>query len=229
MAKKSIPVSTLIFLKDLKKNNDRDWFAKHKDRYLAECENMAFFSEALLTGLRKQDHIETESGKKSLYRIYRDVRFSEDKTPYKTTFNGGFKRATKLLRGGYYFHIEPSNSFIAGGFFGPNPEDLKRIRQDIDHNHEEWRTILKNKTFTKYFNQLQGECVKTAPRGYLNDHPVIDLLRHKQFLLRRNFSNEEVLSPAFPEEALKTYRAMKPFFDHMSQVLTTDANGLPIY
>ncbi len=227
--KKSIPPSVLNFLKDIKKNNNREWFAQHKERYLSEHENMIVFTDELLKAFQKYDHIETESGKKALHRIYKDTRFSKDKTPYKSNFSGGFKRATKLLRGGYYFHIEPGNSFVAGGFFGPNPDDMKRIRQDIDHNYEEWRKILKNKNFVKTFGHLRGEAVKTAPRGYSNDHPGIDLLRQKQFLLKRSFTDKEVLDPAFVTEAIQTYRAMRPFFDYMSQVLTTDANGISLF
>ncbi|HSZ25210.1 MAG TPA: DUF2461 domain-containing protein [Cytophagaceae bacterium] len=226
--KASIPVSILNFLKDLKKNNNREWFTEHKERYLTEHENMIIFSEALLKALQKTDRIETPSGKKSLFRIYRDTRFSHDKTPYKTSVGGGFKRATKLLRGGYYFHIEPGNSYVAGGFFGPNTEDMMRIRIDIDHHYEEWRKILKQKKFLQTFEKLEGECLKTAPKGYTNDHPAIDLLRHKQFILKRSFTDKEVLDSTFLDTVILSYQNMRPFFDYMSQVLTSDSNGVPL-
>ena len=135
----SISASNLSFLMDLKKNNNREWFNKHKDRYLKEHQHMIAFADALLAELKKLDNIETASGKESLFRIYKDTRFSKDKTPYKINWAGGFKRATKKLRGGYYFHIEPGNSFVGGGFWGPNPEDLKRIREDIALNYKDWR------------------------------------------------------------------------------------------
>jgi uncharacterized protein (TIGR02453 family) len=226
---KEIPLSSINFLKELKKNNNRDWFNKRKERYLKERESIIEFADDLLALMKKSDHIETESGKASLHRIYRDSRFSSDKTPYKTNWSGGFRRATKLLRGGYYFHIEPGNSFAAGGFFSPNPEDLKRIREDIDLNHDEWRKILGNKTFVKTFGKLLGEGVKTAPKGYPVDHPAIDLLRHKQFLLKHSFTDKEVISKGFASELVKTFRNMRPFFDHMSEVLTTDANGESLF
>jgi uncharacterized protein (TIGR02453 family) len=227
--KKTIHPSTINFLKDLRKNNNREWFAKHKERYLSEQENMISFADALLSEINKTDNIETASGKKSLHRIYRDTRFSNDKTPYKTNFSGGFSRATRFLRGGYYFHIEPGNCFAGGGFWGPNKEDLQRIREDIDQNYEEWKVIFKNKNFIKTFGQLKGEGVKTAPQGYAKDHPAIDLLRHKQFLLIKSFTDNEVLSPSFLGELVKTYKNMRPFFDYMSQVLTTDSNGVPLF
>jgi uncharacterized protein (TIGR02453 family) len=224
-----IPASTLNFLKELKKNNNRDWFNGHKDLYLKEYENMIVFADALLKEMNKHDHIETPSGKKSLFRIYKDTRFSNDKTPYKSNWSGGFKRATKKLRGGYYFHIQPGNSFVAGGFFGPNPEDLGRIRQDIAQNHKELKLILGHKTLVKTFGKLQGECVKTAPKGYTSNHPAIDLLRYKQFLLQRSFTDKEVLAAGFLSEVNKTFRNMRPFFNYMSEVLTTDANGIPLF
>ena len=229
MTKKTIPVSTFQFLKDLKKNNDRDWFARNKDRYLSEYESMIGFADAFLCEMQKIDHLETESGKKSLHRIYRDTRFSKDKTPYKSNFSGGFRRATRLLRGGYYYHIEPGNSFAAGGFFNPNKEDLHRIREDIDQNHEEWRALFRDKKIKATFGNLKGETLKIMPRGFPVDHPAVDLLRHKQFLLIRTFTDKEVLSPSFLPELVKTYKNIRPFFDYMSQVLTTDSNGEPLF
>src|SRR5437868_799730 len=120
----TIPESAIDFLKLVKKNNNRDWFNAHKDRYVKEHEAIIAFADAVLFEMNKHDNIETSSGKKSLHRIYRDTRFSKEKTPYKTNWSGSFSRATKKLRGGYYFHIEPGNTFVAGGFWGPNPQDL---------------------------------------------------------------------------------------------------------
>ncbi len=224
----AIPASALDFLKLLKKNNNRDWFNAHKERYLEELEHLVRFADAVLKELNKEDMIETPSGKKSLHRIYRDTRFSKEKTPYKTNWSGGYKRATKLRRGGYYFHIEPGNSFVAGGFWGPNPADLKRIRDEIAFDAAPLRKILKSKNFLKTFGTLQGEQVKTTPKGYDAANEGIDLLRYKQYLLIRPFTDEEVLSPSFVKETLSTFRHMRPFFDYMSEVLTTDINGISI-
>jgi uncharacterized protein (TIGR02453 family) len=221
-----IQASSLDFLKKLKKNNNREWFNDHKTAYQQELALMETFAGALLKQLNAHDEIETPSGKKSLFRIYRDTRFSSDKTPYKTHWSGSFKRATKYRRGGYYFHIEAGNSFVAGGFWGPVPQDLKRIRDDIAFDAAPLRKILKSKTFVSMFQTLKGDQVKTAPKGYDSSHEAIDLLRHKQFLLIRHFSDKEVLSKNFLKEAGLTFKAMRPFFDYMSEVLTTDSNGL---
>ncbi|MBL7892656.1 MAG: DUF2461 domain-containing protein [Bacteroidia bacterium] len=224
----TIPASVFYFLKELSKNNNRDWFAKHKDRYISEHECMIAFADALLAEMNRHDHIETPSGKRSLYRIYKDTRFSKDKTPYKNNFSGGFRRATKKLRGGYYFHIQPGNTYVAGGFFGPNPEDLKRIREDIARNYEDWRKLFADKSFKQTFNKLQGEQVQTSPKGFSKDHPAIDLLRYKQFILKHSFTDKEVLAPGFLEQVNKTFKSMRPFFNYMSEVLTTDLNGVEV-
>lgn len=223
-----LPASGFDFLKKVGKNNNRDWFNAHKDLYLRELARVEAFAEALLRLMNQHDVIETPSGKKSLHRIYRDTRFSKEKTPYKTNWSGSFSRATKLRRGGYYFHLEPGNSFIAGGFWGPNPEDLKRIRDEVAYDAAPLRKILKHKTFLSTFGTLQGEQVKTTPKGYQPDDPAIDLLRYKQFVIRRHFSDKEVLSESFLKEANQTFKHMRPFFDYMSEVLTTDVNGLSL-
>jgi len=216
------------FLKTLKKNNNREWFNAHKAVYQKELELVETFAEALLQELNKHDVIETLSGKKSLHRIYRDIRFSNDKTPYKTNWSGNFKRATKYRRGGYYFHFEPGNSYIAGGFWGPNAQDLKRIRDDIAFDATPMRKILKSRTFITTFGTLKGEQLKTAPKGFDAAHEAIDLIRYKQFLLIRKFPDEDVLSKHFLKEASQTFKNMRPFFDYMSEVLTTNANGMAV-
>ncbi|MBC9914606.1 DUF2461 domain-containing protein [Chitinophaga varians] len=216
----------LDFLNVLKKNNNREWFNAHKDDYLRELKQMETFADALLADLSAHDVIETASGKQSLHRIYRDTRFSTDKTPYKTYWSGGFKRATQQRRGGYYFSIEPGASFIGGGFWAPVTDDLKKIRDDIAFDPAPLQKILRSKSFTSTFGSLGGEQLKKAPRGYDPAHEAVDLLRYKQFLLMRRFTDEEVMSPQFRKEAGKTFAAMRPFFDYMSEILSTDSNGL---
>lgn len=217
--------SSLNFLKLVKKNNNRDWFSEHKERYLSELSQLEAFATALLTEMNRHDVIETASGRASLHRIYRDTRFSKDKTPYKTNWSGSFSRAGKARRGSYYFHIEPGNSFVAGGFWGPNPPDLKLIRDELAWDATPLRTILASKSFRSTFGNLEGEQLKTAPKGYDPAHPAIDLLRYKQFLLRKRFTDAEVLSADFVHKASAAFKAMRPFLDFMSEVLSTDANG----
>lgn len=225
-----IKKSNLDFLVELSKNNDRDWFQENKARYVEEHENVIAFADELLDLMNVHDSIETPTGKKSLYRIYRDVRFSKDKSPYKTNWAGGFKRATKLRRGGYYFHIQPGgNSFIGGGFWSPDKDDLLRIREDIASDPSEMRSIITSPDFVDTFGTLDGEQLKTAPKGFDKEHPAIDLLRYKQFIFGKNFSDKEVLSKDFLSIANETFKSMRPFFNYMSDVLTTDSNGSPLY
>ena len=228
MTDTQINASGFRFLNHLKQNNNREWFAEHKDEFDAEQLNLEAFAGALLQKLNLHDVIETPSGKKSLFRIYRDTRFSKDKTPYKTHWSGKFQRASKHRRGGYYFHIEPGSSFVAGGFFGPNPADLKLIRNDIAFDPGPLRNILNSNAFTDTFGKLRGEQVKTTPKGFPADHEAVDLLRYKQFLLIRYFTDEEVLGTGFLDAADNTFKNMRPFFDYMSEVLTTDVNGLAL-
>lgn len=224
-----IKVSNFKFLKDLEKHNDRDWFTENKKRYQLEHDEIIEFADALLVKMNEHDLIETPTGKKSLYRIYRDVRFSKDKSPYKTHWAGGFKRATKHRRGGYFFHIKPGGqSFIAGGFWAPNKDDLQRIREEIATDASELRAVIADPTFVSTFETLDGEQLKTSPKGFDKEHPDVDLLRYKQFIFSKNFSDEEVLSADFADLANETFKAMRPFFDFMSDVLTTDSNGQPI-
>jgi uncharacterized protein (TIGR02453 family) len=228
MSKIKLNSSNLEFLKQVKNNNNRDWFNAHKPQYLKELSDIEHFADALLLEMNKHDVIETASGKKSLHRIYRDTRFSNDKTPYKTNWSGGFKREGKQRRGGYYFHIEPGNTFIAGGFWGPNPEDLKRIREELAYDAEPLRKILKSKKFIKTFGSLYGDQVKTTPKGFDAGNEAIDLLRYKQFILLKNFSNKEALSDNFLKNVNETFREMRPFLNYMSDVLTTDINGVSL-
>lgn len=225
MASSIITAPTLKFLKALKQNNDRDWFADNKNRYETAREELKNLQAALLDEMSHQDEI----AQVKLYRIYRDVRFSKNKDPYKTHFSGYIERATKWRRGGYYFQIAPNgNSMAGGGFWQPAKEDLLRIRQEIAANDKPLRKIISAKPFKDTFGQLDGEQLKTAPRGFDKEHPAVDLLRYKQFLISREFSDKEVLNGNFVKELCKTYKKMRPFFDYMSEVLTTDENGVPI-
>lgn len=216
-----IETSSLAFLSDLVQNNDRAWFQSNKGLYEATLENMNRFMQAVESGLNETDHIESAH----LFRIYRDVRFSKDKLPYKDNFGMGFKRATKRLRGGYFLQVGPGVSFAGGGFWGPNAQDLKRIRDEFAIDDQPIREIMGHPTFQQYFGTLQGDEVKTVPRGYEKDSPALDLIRKKNFVVRRRFLDAEVTSAGFLLEVKRTFEAMRPYFDYMSMVLTTDMNG----
>jgi uncharacterized protein (TIGR02453 family) len=223
-----IPVSCFNFMQLLAVNNNREWFTQNKEAYLTELGFVESFVTAMLNDLNTHDAIETTSAKKSLHRIYRDIRFSTDKTPFKTNWTGGFKRASKYRRGGYYYHFEPGNNFLLCGFWSPNPQDLKLVRDDIAFDLTPLRNILDSETFVNNFGKLQGQALKTTPKGYNADHEAIELLRFKQYLVMRRFTDEEVLGPGFFSEASITFKHMRPFLDYMSDVLSTDLNGLRI-
>ncbi len=220
-----IQPSLFQFLHQLKANNNREWFAMHKKAFQVEEQLVKTFFMGIYTDLQKIDNLD----KMQVFRIYRDVRFSKDKSPYKNHFSVGFNRCKPLLRGGMYLHIEDNASFVGGGFWEPNAADLFRIRKEIETDASELRAIISEKNFENHFQTLQGEELKTAPKGFDKAHPAIDLLRKKQFLLTRNFTNEEVLSPKFQSEVIASFKAMRPFFDYMSDVLNTDLNGESLY
>lgn len=214
--------SSLAYLKKLKINNNRDWFAEHKPIFIEAQNNAKELYAEIRNNLEKHDEIE----KFKLFRIYRDVRFSKDKTPYKPHFAGSFSRLGKHLRGGYYLRIRPGESFLAGGFWEPNKEDLFRLRKEIEVDASEFREILEDKNFQHYFgNTFKGDELKTAPRGFDKEHPDVDLLRKKGFIAVRNFTDDEVLSPNFSLEVDKSYKALRPFFNLFSDILTTNLNG----
>jgi len=224
----SLSKSTFDFLISLSKNNNREWFAEHKNSYLKEHQLVIEFADEVLALMKQHDELETISGKASLHRIYKDTRFSKEKIPYKNNWSASFKRATKSKRGGYYFHLEPGNTFLAGGFFNPNSEDLKRIREDINYNWEEWNEVLSDKGLIKSYGKISGNQVLTAPKGYLKEHPGIELLRLKQFIFKHNFTDKEVFDSNFAQNINETFKNIRPFFDYMSEILTTDSNGISI-
>ena len=129
------------------------------------------------------------------------------------------------MRGGYYWHIQPGNSVVAGGFWGPNKGDLKRVRDEIAQDAKPLRKILKKKSIVDTFGEIHGSRLKTAPRGFDKGHPDVDLLQLKQYILYRNFSDKKVLDPKFIKQVNDTFKKMRPFFDYMSEVLTTNLNG----
>ncbi|MFT6747171.1 MAG: hypothetical protein ACJAZ2_001519 [Glaciecola sp.] len=223
----TISKDNLQFLKELKQNNNRDWFTENKPRYISQHENTIGFADEVLALMNKHDDISNASGKKSLMRIYRDVRFSKDKSPYKSHWAGYFKRSTSELRGGYYFHIEQDKCFVGGGFWKPETKDMKLIRDAIVEDESEFRKIVSSKKFIENFGieGLHGDALKNVPRGYDKESSAGDLLKLKQFLIRKDFTKEEILSPDFAKKVNDAFKALRPFFDWMSYALTHDSNG----
>ena len=220
-----ISKQALDFLSELQLNNNREWFAENKARFEEHQKAFKTFLQEVNTAFAAHDSIE----KMQIHRIYRDIRFSKDKTPYKNNLSVSFDRTKPYLRGGYYLHIQPQASFIGGGFWEPNAEDLNRIRKEFELDDSYIRSIIAEKNFSQTFGTLQGQELKTAPKGFDKEHPAIDLIRKKQYLVYRRFTDKEVLDKNFKEEVLHTFLAMRPFFDYMSDVLGTNLNGESLY
>jgi len=161
-----------------------------------------------------------------VFRIYRDVRFSKNKTPYKTHFSGSFHRTKPELRGGYYLHLAPNNeSFIATGFWNPNKEDLMRLRKEFETDAEDLRAIITEPRFKAVWGPLEGDELQSAPRGFDKLDHNIDLIRKKQFIFSKKYTDKEVFSDQFTQDVIERFKAIRPYFDYMSSVLTTNLNG----
>jgi uncharacterized protein (TIGR02453 family) len=208
--------STFQFLKELKENNDRDWFNANKPRYQEARQNFIDFVGELLLQIAEFDpSISHHEAKNCVFRIYRDVRFSKDKSPYKTNFGAHVTSAAKKSeihsRAGYYIHLEPGGSFLAGGAYMPQGPWLKAIRQEIAYNADDLKKILNSKSFKQYFGAMEGEKLKTSPRDYPKDHPEIELLRHKSFLATHHCDDPSVLSEDFVVHCGQVFKALHPF------------------
>jgi len=220
----SVPQKTFDFFKSLGKNNNREWFNEHKSEFKSLETDIKKFYNTVLENLKKHDDVD----KLKIFRIYRDIRFSKDKTPYKTHFGGSFHRKKPSLRGGYYLHISPDDSFIATGFWEPNKEDLFRIRKEYEIDDSQIRKIISKKNFKEVWGDFVGDELKTAPKGFDKDHPAIDLIRKKQYIFTKKFNNKEVLSADFLNKIDESFKMIRPYFDYMSDVLTTDLNGVSL-
>jgi len=213
------------FLQQLKKNNHRDWMQENKKTYQTNEKLLKAFYSEVESELNKTDQIE----KVKVFRINRDIRFSKDKTPYNVHRSVSFSRAGNHRRGGYYLRIEPGNCLMAGGFFGPEPKDLLRIRKEFEMDAEPIRNILAEKNFAQAFGNFNQEYkVKTAPKGFQKDDPNIDLIALKSFFVTKSFTDKEVLASTFKDQLVEHFLLLRPFFDYMSEVLTTDLNGVSL-
>ncbi len=213
------------FLKDLKKNNHRDWMTDNKKIYQKNEKELKAFYSNIVERLNEKDEIE----KTKVFRINRDVRFSKDKTPYNVHRSASFSRAGAHRRGGYYLRLEPGNSLMGGGFFSPESPDLLRIRKEFEMDDEEIREILAYPDFKKAFGGFNTEYqVKTAPKGFSKDHPAIDLIKNKSFFVTHSYTDKEVFADDFLDKVVYHYELLRPFFDYMSDVLTTDLNGVSL-
>ena len=220
-----LPATILPFLEDLKQNNYREWFQANQKRYAEYKKNYKAVTEALIrevsTGDESLKHLEF---KNCSFRINRDIRFSKDKSPYKTNMGIWLSAGNKEFNmGGYYLHIEKGASFIAGGLHMPDPVSLKKMRREIAGFYEDLEEILENKEFKKLYGTLDREqSLKTAPKDYDKDHPAIEFLKLKSFTVTHKLSDKDLASKNFIEETAKKMLVMQPFIEYINRAMTTE-------
>tara|TARA_B100001741_G_C16551181_1_gene599444 strand:- start:296 stop:967 length:672 start_codon:yes stop_codon:yes gene_type:complete len=216
--------SIFSFLKDLRSNNNRNWFNENKTTFKNIEYKIKSFASNLFDELNKHDNIETYK----VFRIYRDIRFSKNKTPYKTNFGISFKRKKPNLRGGYYLHLEPNKTFIAAGFWNPNKDDITRIRNEFINDADEFRTIIESKSINSIWGSMRGEVLKSAPRGFSRNETNIDLIKMKQYIFIKEYRDKNLYSDNILVQFSESFKTIRPFFNYMSDILTTDLNGVSI-
>ena len=211
----------LSFLNGLQKNNTREWMEANKSNYLSSKKQFEDIISSLIDNIAAFDpHIIGTEPKKCIFRLHRDVRFSKDKRPYKENM-GGFinKDGRKGMDGGYYIHIQPGQSMLAGGIYMPPSDILKKIRQEIDYNPDGLIKFMKSSDFKKYFGTFEGDRLKKAPKGYSPDHPNIELLRLKSYIVVHRIEDAELLKPGFLENTTRVFKAMLPLNNYIRTAL----------
>jgi uncharacterized protein (TIGR02453 family) len=215
-----IKPETLSFLTEIVENNNREWFALNKDRYETAKADVILFIDELIPLLAATDPefpLETQ-GKKCLMRIYRDIRFSKNKNPYKNNYGISFN--VKGSKGPeYYLHLQPGNSFFAGGYWMPEAADLKNIREEIDYNTSEFLEIINAENFTSMFSLRKEDTLKKAPKGYDPEHPQIELLKLKSFIAFFPIKDEELFNPVITKHLKKAFEGIYPFVQFLKRAV----------
>jgi uncharacterized protein (TIGR02453 family) len=212
---------SITFLKKLKTNNTKEWFEKNKNTYLQAKEEFETLVDKLIKGLVKVDKLISPElkAKDCTFRIYKDVRFSKDKSPYKTNMGASINPGgKKSMVAGYYLHMEPGGSFLAGGVYMPEPDQLSAIRQEIDYNPKPLHSVLKSASFKKFFKGLdEDDKLKTAPKGYAKDHPDLALLQNRHFVVSYPLRDEDLCGKNPETKILQGFKAMQPFLEYLRQ------------
>ncbi|MBN1416732.1 MAG: DUF2461 domain-containing protein [Bacteroidales bacterium] len=208
-----LPSSILSFLKDLKNNNSREWFDINRSRYQEARTAFELYVSLVMAEIQQFDKEAVKTTPKDcIFRIFRDIRFSHDKTPYKNNFGAYIaKGGRKSPLAGYYLHIEPGASMLAGGIYMPRPDVLKAIRTSIYHNVEEFKEILSHPSFRKHFGEIEAPRLSTAPKGFPKDFMDIALLQFKYYTVARGVPDSAVVKPGFTDEIKEVFKAMVPF------------------
>ncbi|GAC1419720.1 MAG: DUF2461 domain-containing protein [Flavisolibacter sp.] len=215
---------TLKYLSQLKKNNNKPWFERHRLPYeMARADFAAFIQMVIASYGKKNSSIASMTAKDCMFRINRDVRFSKDKTPYKSHFSAVLKKGgKKSIYAGYYFHCEPGASFIGGGIWMPTPEELKKIRQEIDYNWEAFQDCLSSKIFKKIYKDLYKDdavSMRLIPKGYDKQNPAASYLKLKSLIAETRLSNEDLTSASLLKKTLNAFEALQPFIDFINEAV----------
>lgn len=213
--------STLQFLRDLKGHNDKVWFDAHRDRYDAARKDFEAFIAALLPAFADvEPAVTTHRAKDCIYRIYRDVRFSNDKTPYKAHFSAFFSKGGRKWEGaGYYLHLEPGAIFAGGGLWMPMPPLLKKLRQEIDYDFPAFKKMIGSKVFVSTFGALNGEKLSRPPKGYDDTNPAIEFLKMKSFTAGHAISDEQLCSKKAVQEVMRVFKTLQPLVQFLNRAL----------
>ena len=209
------------FLKKLANNNTREWMAENKPEYQATRKTFESMIGQLIEGIAAFDEgIVGLEAKKSVFRLNRDTRFSNDKSPYKLNYGASMSReGRKSPYASYYIHIKPGDNFVGGGMYMPDADTLKKVRQEIDYNADLLLKIIQNAGFVNVYGEMLGDKLKTAPKGYPKDHENIELLKHKGFYFMHKFPDEELAADNFVEMQLERFRTVHPFVDFLNTAI----------
>ena len=216
--------STIKFLKDLAKNNDRSWFEANRTKYEDAKQDFENFVQAVINRFsKKDDDLKELTAKKCTFRINRDIRFSKDKSPYKSNMGASMARGgKKSIFSGYYFHLEPGKSFVGGGLWMPQPPEMKNIRQEIDYCYDEFKKIVTSKKFKSIYNELYtGEDVKLAkvPQGFEKDNPAAEWLKLKSWLAMREISDAELTSKDLVKKTTEAFETLQPMIKFLNRAI----------
>ena len=218
-SKGTITQETFNFFKQIEENNNKPWFEKNRPSYEAAKTNFLEFMEVLLPKIRTIDQIVEKDLKKYASRINRDIRFSKDKSPYRNSISALIERELGYKKCPFYICIQPNGSFIGGGVYQPKPPLLKRVRQEIDYNSSEFHKIIGKPSFKEKFGKITGDSLVRPPKGYDENNPNIELLKLKFYIVRKDFSDEEVMSPDFVNKIAEIYREAIPFFEFLDNAI----------
>jgi len=210
--------NVLPFLKKLQANNNKEWFEANRPHYTKAKEEFEAFVQEIISGIRKFDpKIEDLQAKQCIFRINKDVRFSKDKSPYKNNMGASINPGgKKSLEAGYYLHVQPGASFLAGGVYMPMPDKLAAVRQEIDYNPEPLLKILKSESFKKYFKGLDEEDkLKNPPKGYDKEHKHVELLKNKHFIVSHKLSDKDLSDTKIKASIIAGFKAMHPFLEYL--------------